>query len=377
MLKLDASDPEVMRDVQGGGCMMLFGLPFFLVGCGVILGTLASALGEGDFMPVFFGIPFGGIFAAVGGGIMFGRAGTILDRRDGVATTWWGLLVPFSSKTHALKDYGVVSITHEVRRNKNSSYSVYPVRLVGGKERIGLGEPREPRAARQCAETVAKFLDLPVEDASSGTMVRREAGELDLSLREQMRNRGEDVEVPDAPTKMACTLRHEGAELVVEIPATGFRLQHGCSVGICMLVVGAFVGMFAVPIASEFLQDGDGGMRTGAVAIIAGGGLLVFSIPLLLTAIWAYLDANRHERVMATPERLRVERISVLGTKATEIPADELEEFFIGREAGKNQMFSGRPILARSDTTEIAFGAHLDDRERVYVHALLAAVLTA
>ena len=77
-------DPDRYSVKRGGGCLMLFGLPFFAAGVGIIIAALAGAMDNesGEPAPLYFVIPFGLVFASVGAGLMFGRAGVDLDSRS-------------------------------------------------------------------------------------------------------------------------------------------------------------------------------------------------------------------------------------------------------------------------------------------------------
>ena len=68
MAYVDQGDPDLLVFRSGGGLLTLFGLPFLLAGLFVIALTLGLVSIEGDVPPLAFGLPFGGIFAAVGAG---------------------------------------------------------------------------------------------------------------------------------------------------------------------------------------------------------------------------------------------------------------------------------------------------------------------
>lgn len=208
---------------KGGGCLMLFGLPFFAAGLGIIGAALSGAMTTegGSAAPLFFVIPFGLIFASVGAGIMFGRAGLTIDLNTKTITTWWGLLVPFSSTTHPLDKAEIVTICREVRRSKNSTYTVYPVRIRGFEKPVNIEEPRNYTAARRKAEEIAKFMNLGVEDSTSGKAVVREAGTLDESLREQAQRTGESVDMPETPPDVKTKISVAGGEATFEIRRRG------------------------------------------------------------------------------------------------------------------------------------------------------------
>ena len=167
---------------------MRWGLPFFLAGVAIIVAAATGGMKteDGAPMPLLFGILFGSVFASVGAGLMLGRAGVTIDRTSKTMTTWWGLLVPFRSTERPLGEVTTVALSREVRGSGKSSRTVYPVKLVGPEKPVEIDAEQDYQSARRRAEKVAKFLDLGLEDTTSGQKVVREAGTLDESLRERL-----------------------------------------------------------------------------------------------------------------------------------------------------------------------------------------------
>ncbi len=372
------SDPDVIKSNSNPGCMALFGLPFFLAGCAVIVGVfLAGESGEGEGLPWFVGIPFGGIFATVGALFLFGRWGIIVNRRAKTIVKWWGLLIPMYSKSDSLEGVNHVSITSETRRSSSKhgsrTYTVYPVRLQGGGKKIDIEEPRETNEARARGEALAKFLQVELHDRSSGELVQRAADELDLSLRDLAKRRGEVAELPQQPTTMDSAVTVENETATIDIPAPGLRLQFVIPL-VMSLIIPALVCAFFLPAVL-------GMNMPPLIMLIFGGFIGVFFVllPLVTLGGGALRSAFTRERVIASPELLRVER-GWLRTFGKEIPANELEELTVGKgKRRRNMPFSGlgNPVVARSDRLELRFGQHLDRREAEYVCALVKAVLTA
>jgi hypothetical protein len=71
MAYTDQGDPDLLVFQSGGGLLALFGLPFLLTGLFVIALTLGLVNIQGEVPPLYFGLPFGGIFAAVGTAVVF------------------------------------------------------------------------------------------------------------------------------------------------------------------------------------------------------------------------------------------------------------------------------------------------------------------
>jgi len=280
-------------------------------------------------------------------------------------TSWWGALGLRKKTERPLDDFNRVTINKEVRRSKNSTYTVYPVRLSGEGKPINIEEPRDYKSARATAEELAKFVGKGILDTSSGEAVERDLESLDESLRDRARRTGETIEVPEMPPNMKSKCSVEGRQMVVEIPAEGLRPV--------MLL------LLAVPL------------------VIAAVVFLSFIMPLLDEK--GMPDTFRWTQVVASPDGLRIEQRTAFSKKVTEIPAVELEELLcpVARapaEAQRDLDGSDMPqaakglllalaqgakggIIARSDQQIVEFGAGLPANELRWIHAVLTKILTA
>ncbi len=416
-MEFERTDPDVLKKTGGGGgCLFLFGLPFFLVGLFVLGAGLGIVPVEGD-VPWYVAIPFGGVFAAVGLGLMTGRSGLIIDRRQGRVVSWYGLLVPMKRKEYFLDYYDRVSLRKERRSGDKRSYTVYPVRLEGraGAEAINLEEPQDYQEARKTAEDVAKFLSLRMEDYSSGSKLVREADRLDETIREKTARTGEYVRVPIAPPDLRADVTEEPGTVTVEVHPPGLTAASYVQMAFTLIfvtVVFVFFGrfIFGMKIPAPFNY------------IVIG----VFSFLFILMPIFTTLrkvlgKARRLQRITATPAMLIVEDREAGKSKVTEIPVYELEDFEIGRAfrtpgfrsvgagkymvetddedlqeefktrfpgKGRQDMMVGRgtasmlsgissafgpsgAITARSDKVTVSFGQGLRQDELEYIHAKL------
>jgi len=368
---------------------MLFGLPFLAAGLGImIFGSTGKFKDDsGKPMPPIVALLFGGVFAMVGGGLVFGRSGVILDKRTKRAVKWWGLMVPMKQTTVPLETVSQVAITKEIRRSDKSTYTVYPVRLSHGEGRFHVCEPRSYKNARSEAEDLAKFLEVELADMSEGEAKVRQANELDHSIRDQARNRGESIEVPAVPT--GCRVKHDlsSGKLTLEVPAPGISPALLVVFGVAGLVPLGFLGFMASKIF------GDGGAPLFFKAFFAVFAL-VFMAPIFLIPGRMFLMGKSRERVSVTPEELELAIVSPLWTKSVSIPADEIEELELAGEAraggyaaaGEAPPFvksvvhglgGGATIVARSDKQSLNFGRGLTVPEAQWMHALIKRVLTS
>ena len=132
---------------------MLFGLPFALFGGALVVAGIGQII-KGEF-DGFVVVPFASIFFLIGIGVMFGRAGVEIDRREGTVKTWWGLFFPWYRRTLNLEGFTEVHLCKEVRRTSNSNggsstKTVYPVRLIGT-DQVNVQEYSSPLPARSSA----------------------------------------------------------------------------------------------------------------------------------------------------------------------------------------------------------------------------------
>jgi len=366
---------DVLEYRLGGGCVAVAGVPFLACGVAIVFCPLWS---EVPWVP---GLIFGGMLALMGGALVFGRKGVVIDRAQGVVTAWWGLLVPFRRRQHPLSEFHRVTVRREVRGSQKHRRTVFPVRLVGsGEARVEVDARGLPDAARRLGEDVAKFAQLPLSDSSLGEEVVREVAELDESVRERWERTGERPEVAEAPEGARSRQTVVGDALEFELPPPGLRQWH---------IVGLAIGL-GIPVVAYFafiqrLLTGDA--LSPWLKLAVGGGLIVVAmvLPVVVSVGMVVRRVFRGALLAVSPAELRVVWRGLMWDRSTAIPADELEELQIVREdmldvggevtGGKRaQRFV---ILARSDTARAAFGAGLAREELEWIRGVAANVVSA
>lgn len=313
------SGRDALTFQSGGGCMMLFGLPFLSMGLvAVTAGVLGVMAGE---TAAVVEIVVGVVFCLVGGGFVFGRAVSTFDPASGQWRTWVGALGIGKARQGSLEDLSEVVVTREVRRSKNSSYTVFPVKVYGKANlRLDIEAPREFEKARAVAERISKGLRLPLADHTGPQRQVTQPENLDDNLKRKLRDgriRLEDIPEP-APKKSVYTV--DGTTVRFVIPAGGWPE-----------IVGGIAAMLLVPgmVWFGFLQDVvtdegfSGSWNTAVVAIVAA---LFVVLPVLggLGVIMHALTA-RHI-VEVSPEGIRLERQFWLLATTKTMPADEIED---------------------------------------------------
>ena len=401
------SDPDIFEDKSGGGCLAVFGLPFLLAGLFVMqipFGFLPFE-GEESGPPGFVLVLFGAPFVLVGGGLMFGRSGITIDRRRGILTKWWGLVVPMKRTEALLDTFDRVRLSYHA--GDSDSAATFPVDLIprDATKPLPVRRPTDYAEARRLAEGLAKFLIRPLEDLSTGKQIVREPAHLDESLRERIRRTGEDVRSlppPPAGMRTTCVETSDGVSLEIPGPLTN-RLR---------LIPLVFAGIFAAVAGYIILMllalPGPPAVRYGFSAFI----FLFLIVTPVFSVVTHLRKASRQKTVVtATPSLLKVVESYGAKKKTAEIPAGQIEDLAVpttrsrleamempqGKrliglgDTGTPRMADGRPvprfvlsilrhtgspgITVRSDTVTVTFGIGLPEEEAVYLHALLLRVL--
>jgi hypothetical protein len=353
---------------HGGGCLILFGFPFFAAGLAVAASPVWASEPQDQ---AWVAIPFGLLFSAVGAGLMFWRGGMTIDRHGGTIRTWWGFLVPWQQKAYRIEEAQAVTLSSEVRRSKNSSYTVYPVRLHGEGIQVDVESPRDYPEARRQAEQLATFLHLPVRDSSTGTIVEREAGRLNESLRQRVQRTGAPRQVPPPPVGCRIQSRIGGGTAEFAIPAQGYRP----ALFLLFVPVLLFSG-FAYFFVLRHFFGGDGPFADRWPFLLFGAAFLI--LPMVAMAGVIMRQATVEERVAVSPQTLRVEKRTRFSAQTTEIPAAELEDLDLGNpDPMGGAAFSARPgICARSDHASVVFGTALSAEEQRWLRDVIEYVVT-
>ncbi len=355
-------DPEVLEFHYGGGCLSLFGLPFFLGGLLSLSIPLVEMTGGKGFNPVLLGPALMSLpFLAVGTGFLLGRAGLSLDRRRRKIIQWWGLLIPFRTTERSLQDLEQVGISVDRRGGKNK-HTVYPVQLDGRSgEPIEIEAPGNHFQARQTAEKLAKFLGLGIADTSMGIRTFRPAGSLDEPLRDRILRQDGPAPLPAGgpPERIQYTSRNDTGAFI--LPKVGFTGPVVLSLIAGGLFAAIFSAVMLVPLvfmlekASSFLP----------VAIMIG----IFSLPMVgvLGAIVVSVirTVTQQEKLLASPRGITIERTDWFGKTQTAMPAQELEELEKGISGGgtPGNLLRTPILFARSDKAELEFGQGLTPDE--------------
>lgn len=322
---------------------------------------------------------------------ILGRKGIIIDKTKKTVLIWYGLIFPFIRKEYSIEDFDRVSIVKEVRKNKNSSYTVFPVRLASstGSENLNIEESQDYQESRENAENLAKFLKIPLVDVSSGDEVIRDHDKLDYSLKKIMADSGEKITLPSCPHDMKTIIKNQGSTLILEIPPTGFNLALKLQLVASIIFPAIFFLMFLSPFNSS-------GINFGGMTLVTG---LFLGIPVSIIFYSVLSKAKSTSRITLTRTVLRLEVKRLCKPKPTlsEILLSKLEEITCPSKAFPSahtmnqnspqhhleqnmeqnlpefilKLLPSMPISARSDDETLDFGHNLSLEEKKYLVALI------
>ena len=157
---------DLIERRNGGGRLVILGLPFFLVGLFVTQIPFGFIPVELEARPLVMAIlwPLGPLFAGAGFILMFSRSGLAINRRTCVAIQWWGLLIPMKQKTYSLDSFTKVRI--ELRTGDKNSPDVFIISLTNtsAQSLFYIAGLFDYHKALTAAEDLAQFMGKPLEN---------------------------------------------------------------------------------------------------------------------------------------------------------------------------------------------------------------------
>jgi len=214
----------------GGGCVSLFGLPFFGAGLFMLLITIGLIpLSNASDMPWWSWLVLGGmgiIFSGVGGALVFGRSWHTIDRRQMRIWIAKGLLKPMRSSSYDLHLFNKVVLRYE--KGDSDTADKYPVALSSSQSMpdLVLLNASSYGQGRSQASLIGEFLGFEVLDGSSGNVqpLQNVAAPFQPGAR------------PPAPSRPGFELRESLEELYVGVYSKGIsKAKMGC--GMIPLVI--------------------------------------------------------------------------------------------------------------------------------------------
>jgi hypothetical protein len=394
--------PGRLQFREGGGCLSLFGIPFLAAGLFMLLGAAGGVAVKGGGSLARPGLAVMGlVFTGVGGGLVFGRAWTILDVTERAAIKSWGLLVPFREQPRHLDEFTRVTIGFTP--GDSDSSETFPVTLTArsGPDFV-LCTPTGYDEARACAAETARHLRFALVDASGDHALTVDPADVNRPLRARAaRETLASMPPPAAAPRSEVHQETSGVRILIPYPRT-----HPLSVAFAAVPV--VVPVIAIPTLWRFFEQ----THTPEPVGVAFLGLLAFLFGVLpaITVINGILRSRRgHTEVHVSRDGVtvrerrawRVHTVAALaaddildvdyGTRESSTVSARLtvEQKLLqaGHAAGSvsprmerwiaaaARWTKGRGVIVKSRGALTSFGQDLADDEIRYLHAVVRRAL--
>lgn len=297
---------------------------------------------------------------------------TRIDPAAGTVTNLWvvGKSQCLMGSTE-LSKYDAVTFGWYTVSNKNGSYRVDCVGLLDqttGESRE-LTRVKDETDSRAYGEAIAKALNLPLQRL--GTNESRSVDELDTKLADRF-----DVEeLPAAPERMRSQLRNEGDQFVIDIngpdPDDPGMKALGQIGKVCGVIGVGFLLYVAIDAKLDLLST---------LVLLAGSYLVARWIYWFVITTTLNEMQQQAARVTLASDKLIIWERSLRAEEATtDIPYDELEEFYHDTKGRSEETPEWLNVLANSHTKLVAssdqttkeFAAWLTRAEKDYLVVLV------
>jgi hypothetical protein len=297
----------------------LLGLPFFLVGLYLALGSAGVVPPEdtpdGAWPPVVAGF-VGLAFLGLGSVLVFGRRWVHFDPARGIVTRSRGLLIPMHREERHLGEFAAVVIAFEP--GDSDSPERFPVRLraKGGKD-FPVSAPQRFSESRKQAEFLSRFLHLPLADTTTDHEVIASPERVGETLQKRLRSAGAQFEHVARPPQMTCQVSESVGQATIVIPGRKSPIV------VALLLLVSAVALFFAPALWRFFVRTETplGLALPFFALTVFG----FGILPLAAAINLVVGAQRGRTVVtASPSGLIIERRGAWRAETTTVAAGDI-----------------------------------------------------
>lgn len=407
--KFNKVAPDQLQLKEGGGCLSIFGLPFFfagifttLIGLGII-----PVENESDFpyWSRLIIIAMGLIFTCVGGVLVFGRRWITIDSSRGVILKYWGLIVPMKQTELNLHMYDTVLIKFKAGDSDSADIYIVALRAKDGNKDLDMYSSAQYGNSHEQAVLVAEFLRFPVIDNSTDHASVIDSHLTDGSYRSRNYEGQEEFTAAARPHVMQTQVQETANEIQIVIPDKTFKAAK-----VIRYILPAIMLIFIVPQFVSFFRETN--TPDYVEYVFLGAAILFLGIIPLVSLIISILRSRRSKTVVtANTEGIRIDYSGIARTKTKHIlKADILgidystAKSIMGsmqrsvanrdpqnRSADYSSMgYTGhvprwinvmrkfvrsKGIIIKSRSNVITFGAGLPDEEVAYIFSIIKRIL--
>ncbi|EQC48643.1 hypothetical protein M899_0967 [Bacteriovorax sp. BSW11_IV] len=311
------------------GALAVIGIPFFAGGLFFFYAMLnPNAQWSGTKPSLFVGLIVSFIFTLIGAAFLFGRSGYILDpfRRRGL--TYWGLLVPFKRFHFKFENIKYIHICKEIRKSKNSSYTVYPVRLITTNDvKINIeNNLRDYLLAREKAESIARQCSFNLRNDEEGGKILGPS-EVDPAFMEKLES---NISRPQSPLKTHIKCSGSTGKSVIE---SNFKTSI-----IGALTPSLIVLLFVTPFALYFFRELSTGNPPNFIRYSFIG--FFFVIPILLTLNATLGRRQNGFKLSFSDKSIEVQSYKIMGHTTHKIKLQEIDDITLRSFDAKNALLN-------------------------------------
>jgi hypothetical protein len=376
-----AVTPDRLQIREGGGCLSAFGVPFFAAGIFMFLTVVGVVpMSNGSEQTALTWMLVGilsAVFTAVGGWLVFGRSWTIIDRSQREVIRQRGLLVPMHERVESLDGCNAVRLGF-VEGDSDSS-DTFPIAMTSASGRdLKLASFTSYALARECARTVADYVNVDVEDASTEHPVRLRASEIDLPVQERLRRGGLSVDLADRPAGARSTVTQGSTRVTIEIPS---RPMHWLAAMAGLLPLGIPLA-FGPPLATFFRESKTPDPVGWAFLAFL---TVCFGVLPTMIVVGAFLRSRRGATIVEVSRQglhVRERGVWKTNTMASLDAADVLDVDYGVRDSTRAssrlaRFVTGRGLTVKSRTGLTTIGKGLDDEEVRYLRGVILKALVS
>ncbi|MGK0250148.1 MAG: hypothetical protein ACI910_002917 [Oleispira sp.] len=264
-----------------------------------------------DFFKLFFA---GGLFVLLGSALASYRVSKSINKNATHIKNYSSVLGFQSAKTLPISKVSRLELSQEWRSssssNGGSSYLVYPIKIVTQIATHDLNDTTEFAVSRRQAEALARFLNISLQDSSSGQGFERKPSELDDKVIDSITER---IEAPILPADSRIQVLKGQNNITLKLSA-----RRG------VVVSGLFRLLFLVPafwFISEMLDGFSIDGKNWLIPVIVG---IVFFLILLFNTIKHLSPLVSLPELTLTPQKITYRAIWY--KKAVSMNCADIEE---------------------------------------------------
>ncbi len=285
--------------------------------------------------------------------------------------------IVYQSATQTLGTFDRIALGHFMRSRGESGgrLSVYYAQLSGTSS-LQLIESSTVQKTRTVAERAAAFLNLPLHDSTTGTLIIRAPEMLSLSVTDRGRISEQQLDTPVPPSGLQSEVDFpDSSTAVIRIPAAGWSWRITASM-LPMFLFGCFLIWLMHDVFAQRRVIGE--YVLAAIVLTTGGLCAVGTLSMVLG--WftkrTSIRVSGQEVVIESVSwiRRRVQRIDATGI--LEVVAYDLQK--LRGAPGQSRpdtdfTYGGVGIRTRRET--IRFGKHLSYAEQTFIRQLITSFL--